>query len=161
MRSGFIISIFLLAVLCNSLFAAELREIELTDGSVILGETISFKDGVYTIKSSGLGIIKIEESKILAIRRPRGSSPEAGIRSSDTSINADIESLKKLLMGDKDIMDEIRSLQNDPDLQEVLQDPVIIEALNSGDMEALLSNPKFISLLGNPKIQKIISEVVK
>jgi hypothetical protein len=161
MKQGFIVGLFLFAALCNNLFAAELREIELIDRSVILGEIMSFQNGVYTVKSGGLGVIKVEESKILAIRRPNKSSSQSSITSSNYSSNTDIESLEKLLMGDKDIMDEIQSLQGDPDVQEILQDPVIVDALNSGNIQALISSPKFMDLLNNPKIQKIINQVVE
>lgn len=53
------------------------------------------------------------------------------------------------------IMNMVLSLQNDPDFQEILKDPAIINAVNSGDTNTLISNPKFMKLLTNPKFQKI------
>ena len=55
----------------------------------------------------------------------------------------------------------ILSLQNDPDVQTILQDPEIMKAINSGDINALLSNPKFMKLLENPTIQDIRRKVTE
>ena len=43
----------------------------LNDGSVICGEINSYNGGIYTLKSNALGTVKIEESKIRAIRSCR------------------------------------------------------------------------------------------
>ena len=65
------------------------------------------------------------------------------------------------MINDKEIMNAILSLLNDPDFQKILQDPVIMNAVNSGDIDTLISNPKFMKLLGNPKIQEIKREVIE
>ena len=41
--------------------SGEVREIFLTDNSVIVGEVVSITNGVYTIKNSTLGTLKIED----------------------------------------------------------------------------------------------------
>jgi len=53
----------------------------------------------------------------------------------------------------------IISLQNDPDIQELLQDQGIMEAVGSGDISTLMSNPKFRKRLENPHIQQIQRKV--
>ena len=63
------------------------------------------------------------------------------------------------MMSDKEVVEMILSLQNDPDVQRILQDPEIMKAVNSGDINALLSNPKFMKLLENPTIQDIRRKV--
>ncbi len=65
------------------------------------------------------------------------------------------------MMSDEEIVNMILSLQNDPDIQGVLQDPEIMKAVNSGDINALLSNPKFMKLLENPTIQDIRKKVTE
>jgi len=154
--------LFLLVILCGSLLASEVREIELTDGSVIHGEIVSFSGGLYTLKSSSLGTIQINESKIRVIRlKSHGAAEEELASPSKTSISKEVQAFQKLMINDKEIMDAILSLLNDPDFQEILQDPVIINAVNSGDIDTLISNPKFMKLLGNPKIQEIKKEVIE
>lgn len=154
--------LFLLVILCGSLLAGEVREIELTDGSVIHGEIVSFSGGLYTLKSSSLGTIQINESKIRVIRlKSHGAAKEEPASPSKTSISKEVQAFQKLMINDKEIMDAILSLLNDPDFQEILQDPVIMNAVNSGDIDTLISNPKFMKLLGNPKIQEIKKEVIE
>jgi hypothetical protein len=63
------------------------------------------------------------------------------------------------MMSDKEVVEMILSLQNDPDVQKILQDPEIMKAVNAGDMDALLSNPKFMKLLENPTIHEIREKV--
>ncbi len=55
--------------------AGELNVIELKDGSIISGEVVSLAGGIYTIRTDSLGMIKLEESKIRAIR---SKVPEKG-----------------------------------------------------------------------------------
>lgn len=152
----------LLGILYGSVFAGELREIELIDGSVIFGEIVSFSNGVYTLKSGGLGTVQINESKIRVIRLKSHSAPAGELAApSDTPVSTQVQALQKLMMNDKDIMSVILSLLNDPDFQKILEDPAIMNAVNSGNIDALISNPKFMKLLSNPKIQEIQGKVVK
>ena len=57
-----------LAVAVTVVNAAETREIELTDGSVVTGEVVSLSGGIYTIRSTTLGTLRIEASKVRVIR---------------------------------------------------------------------------------------------
>jgi hypothetical protein len=74
-------SVFLLVVIllitASSAPAAEMREIEMSDGSVVTGEVLSLSKGIYTIKSDSLGTIKIDESKVRVIR-PRSAYQGSG-----------------------------------------------------------------------------------
>ena len=65
------------------------------------------------------------------------------------------------MMSDEQLLNNILSLQNDPDVQEILNDPAIVRAVNSGNIDALISNPKFMQQLVNPKIQSITRDVVE
>lgn len=151
MRPLIISFLFLLGILLGNVFAGELREIELKNGSVIYGEIISFSDGIFTLRSRTLGTVKIKESKIRAIRS-KASVGQTGDQ---------IQALQQRMMSDKEIVDMILSLQDDPDVQRVLQDPEIMNAVNSGDTNALLSNPKFMKLLESPAIQDITKKVME
>jgi len=150
-RTG--ICFFLLLIFFSaSVFAGEPRQIELSDGSVITGEIIFFKNGEYTIKTNSLGTVKINESKIRVIRSNSKSKNTTG---SSPSTNDEIKSLQKTMMNDQQIMNMIISLQNDPAFQEILKDPGIMDAVNSGDISTLMSNPKFMNLLKNITVQEI------
>ena len=58
----------LIAIFCCTATAGEYKEMELIDGSTIRGELISFNNGVYQLRTSSLGLIGIEDSKVLMIR---------------------------------------------------------------------------------------------
>ena len=151
MRHLFIGLFILLAFLVGHLWAGELREIELDDGSVIFGEIVSLKDGVYTLVSKSLGTVRLEEGRIRAIRS----------KTPPVSPEIPLEEMKHRMMNDDEIMSMILTLQNDPDFKEILKDPVIMNAIASGDINALLSNQEFLKLLDNPTIKEIGKKVQK
>jgi hypothetical protein len=124
--------------------------IELNDGSLLYGQIVSLKDGVYTVNTLSLGSVNIEESKIRAIR----------FKSDEQAAKEQIQAMKQLMLSDKEIINVIVSLKDDPDVQNILKDPALMKAINSGDLETLLSNPKFLKLLSNPKILDIKKKVM-
>jgi len=142
--------LLLLFVFIGELYAGEVRMIELNDGSLLYGKIVSLKDGVYTINTMSLGSVKIEESKIRVIR----------FKSDDQAAKEQIQAMQKLMLSDKEIINVITSLKDDPDVQEILKDPALMKAINSGDLETLISNPKFLKLLSNPKILNIKKKVM-
>ncbi len=68
-------------------------------------------------------------------------------------------SLKGAMLNNEAIMQLIFALQNDPDFQKILQDPAIMRAIKTNDLDALTSNPDFMKLLNNPAIGKIKNEL--
>jgi hypothetical protein len=121
------------------------QKIELQDGTVILGEILSFDGSTYTLRTESLGQVKIEKSKVRSIQMG-GSATEAlqGVQQLRDRIMADPESLRMIM-----------ALQDDPDVQAVLNDPEVMSAADAGDLDRLLSHPKVIKLLQNPVIQDI------
>lgn len=162
MKKNIIITCILLLFAAYNVSASELRDIELNDGSVISGEIVSFKNGIYKVKSQSMGILEIEGSKISEIR---AKSKKADKSSSSIPVNnfsnSDIQSMAQSLMTNETVMSMIMGLQNDPEIQKILQDPKIMEAVNAGDITTLLSSPEFKKLLENQKIKGITKEIVK
>ena len=147
---------FLLIFLSAGVYAGEFSEIGLIDGSTIYGEILSFNDGIYTVKSSSLGTIKVDESDIREIQVQSGNTKNREYANpANSSISSEVQSLQSLMQNNQDIMAIIFSLQNDPDFQDIMSDPGILNAVNSGDIAALISNPKFMSLMNNHKVQEI------
>jgi len=147
---------FILIFLSAGVYAGEISEIGLNDGSTVYGEILSFNDGIYTVKSSSLGTIKVDESDIREIRVQSGNTKDREYASpANSSISSEVQSLQTLMENNQDIMAIIFSLQNDPDFQDIMSDPGILNAVNSGDIAALISNPKFMSLMNNHKVQEI------
>ena len=148
--------LFFLLILNNLIFADAPIQIELNDGSVIKGEIISFRDGLYTIKTDILGTVKIKESNIHIIRSmPSLEGSSDALKQQNLYMGTEPEELMNKMMSDEQIMTIIYSLQNDPDIKNILNDPDLLNALNAGDIDTLMSNPTFMNLLQNKKIQQI------
>ncbi len=159
-------SLPLMAILCLGLFiahahAGEISTIELSDGSVISGEVVSFDGNVWTIQSGSMGTLKIDGSKVVSIRSKTTPSrtPSTSTTGGDQINTADIQAMQQSVMANEQIMTMIMSLQNDPEIQAILKDPEIMNAVNAGDVNALLSNPKFIKFMENTKIRDITKEI--
>jgi len=159
-----IMSLFLVSIAALAASAGDIREVELTDGSVITGEVLSLTNGVYTVRSETLGTMKIGESKIRAIREKdhgAAGSAQSGPAGNPGGANVAVKSLQDKMMNDGEIMDMIKSLQNDRDFQKILEDPEVMKAVNSGDIAALTANPGFMKLLDNKAVQDIQNKVKK
>jgi hypothetical protein len=146
----------------SNAFASEPVQIQLTDGSMISGEIISFREGVYTLQSGSLGTIKIDESQIKLIRMDsHGTAPWQPENASNGSVDNTIQTLQKSMTQNPQIMEIIQTLQNDPEIQSLIQDKDIMEAVTAGDINTLMSDPAFIKIFENPSIQQIQKEVGK
>lgn len=132
-------------ILQQAAVAGEMRTIELIDGSIISGEVLSLRKGIYTIKSNSLGTISVEDSKIRTIR------PVSAVKTPA----AESKALQEKMATNAEVMDLIRSLENDPDFKKVLEDPEIMKAVNAGDVAALTANPTFMKLLNNATVKEI------
>jgi hypothetical protein len=153
-RIVLVILVFLaLAAAATVVNAAESREIELTDGSVITGEVVSLSGGIYTVRSATLGTLRIESSKIRVIGLQGAAVPgDAGDQ---------VKALEDKMLSDSEIMDAIHALQNDPDLQKILQDPEIMKAVQAGDIGTLMKNPEFMKLLNKQAVQDINKKLAR
>ncbi len=138
----------------NTGFCSELSVIRLHDGNVIKGNVISLKDGVYTIKTSSLGTMKIKDSEVDEIVKAKNKTASA-----EKDLSTELESVQKTLMDDEGIMELIKSLQSDPIMQRILDNPEVLDAVNSLDLEVLLKNDDFKKLLTNPTVHEINTKV--
>ena len=132
-------------------------KIELTDGSVIEAEVISLTNGSYALNSRSLGKINVDASKIRKIESSNVNAALAGSAAipSNDALKAKMDSLSATMSSDPDIMKTIADLAMDPQFQELLKNPEVVNAVKAGDMQALMSNQKFMSAIHNPKIEEI------
>jgi hypothetical protein len=78
---------------------------------------------------------------------------------SSGSVTSQVQELQQKMLADDQTMALILSLQNDPEMQALLNDPVLLEAVAAGDLTALTANPKFMKLLDNAKVKEIQKRV--
>lgn len=140
---------FIFALLLSSAGAAQ--ELHLQDGTVIQGTLVSFDRGVYTFSSQTLGEIKIEESQVVALTST--TAPRLTPHVSDNQ--PQLEQLQAEMLGDAEVMHLIESLQNDPDVLAIMQDPAIMEAIQRGDFNSLENNPKLQKLMEKSQVKTI------
>jgi hypothetical protein len=162
MKCSAIILTLAVCILCSFAYAGTNGEIVLTDGSVVSGEIRSVADGVYTIQSSTLGLLKIHQSKIREIRF--GSHGEDRQISGDMpkmDMNSALQGIQKSLLGDKEIIGIIQALQGDPQFQKILNDPNVMNSVMAGDVQSLMANPEFLKILDHPKMKEIQSKMAK
>ena len=153
MLRRFLLPLLMTGVLAAGSAAAEIKEVELIDGSVITGEVLSLSSGVYTIRTGSLGTLLIDDAKVRAIRpqSSSSSSPRAG----------DVKTIQDKMLSNAEVMGLIASLKDDPQFKKALEDPEILNAVSSGDIASLMANPKFLELLHNPTVQDIQQKVAK
>lgn len=160
---------FLLFTLCGFPILAHggtLREIELTDGSVIRAEVVSMNGQTYHLRSETLGEVEIPESRVRAIRAvetpttPQQSSavtsandPRPALAPSAPPSASAVDDLQQAFSQNPATLNEILSLQDDPLMQSILRDERTMQAVQSGDLGTLLSDPKIRALMNHPTIQ--------
>jgi hypothetical protein len=148
--------VLLLSLCLGTAVAGELRDFELHDGSVVTGELLSLRGGVYTLKSPSHGTITLNTSQVRAIRSHTTSNMAPSAESSTPlALNAQIQQLQQTIMGDAALMKLLSSLLEDPQVQTVLADPTVMQAVQSQDFQTLMTHPKVMQLLNHPVIRDI------
>jgi len=154
MLRTFLLSLLMTGVLAAGSAAAEIKEVELIDGSIITGEVLSLSSGVYTIRSGSLGTLTIDDAKVRAIRPQSSTSPSPRAA-------GDVKTLQDKMLSNAEVMGLITKLKDDPQFKKALEDPDILNAVSSGDIASLMANSRFLELLHNPTVQDIEHKVAK
>ncbi len=139
-----------------------IRFIELTDGSVISGRIVNYEDGVYTVASPSLGRLRLKDAEILSISSDRGSARamESSPRTPGAGRTGEsLAGIERQILGNPEVFALVMSLQQDPQIMEILNDPAIMRAIAARDMEKLRNNPKIRKLERNPTIRKILGRM--
>jgi hypothetical protein len=149
-----------LALLSQSLSADDMSRLELTDGSIIIGEVLGMSGGVYSVRSPTLGTLGIESSRVRSLRNadPAATS-DATLANPAASYGADIDALQRQMVGNPDLMQMIVGLQNDPALQRAMADPELMALISSGNIDALRQHPSFLELMSQPGIRGIVEQL--
>lgn len=136
--------------------------IELKDGSRIQGEIQSIENGVYTVLSPSIGIVRVAQSNIARIIYSGDSSNAAGSSdkssASNNTMTHDIQQMQTRLAQDPVAVQSIMSLQSDPQIQAIMNDPAIVKAIQDGDYTSLLGNPKIQALENNEHLKQLVRQ---
>jgi len=105
------------------------------------------------------GNLRAEDRTSGAVVEPKTRPGRSHGRDETVSPAGQLPRVQERLMSDEAVLEKIQALKDDPDVQAVLNDTELMEALKTGDLNAVISNPKFMKLLESPEIQEIIEEV--
>ncbi len=145
--------IFIILFSASLVSASTLNRFELKDGSVIQGEILSYSKGIYKINSNVLGTITLPENTIRSIR-PASSSEKKTQPAAPTAI----DQVQKQMMNDPETVQLIQQLQNNPAVQEILQDKELMNAIAQGNLSRVGTDPKIKALMEQKTIGKIIEK---
>ena len=158
-------------ILCSVLFSlntavycGQLNKIELTDGSVINGEIVSYADSVYTINTANLGKITVEAKKVFKIESANyvlPATPANPVAQTDTPTSSQVATYGQTLMQNPENAAIVVGLTSNPELQTMAQDPEILEAAKRNDIQALMKNPKFMNIVNSPEMQEAVKKIKK
>ena len=142
-------------------------EIELIDGSVIIGDVKKIDNEGYTIHSVNLGTLKIDASRIREIRNTKApkqnKSKMLTINNESTIVDkkafsSQVESLQQVMISNPQVLNKIMALKDDAEFQSIMQNQDIMNAVQSGDLNYLMNNSKFMRLLDHSAVQQIKQE---
>lgn len=135
--------------------------IELKDGSRIQGDIQSIDHGVYTVASRSMGTLHIQQSDVAKIvyGGGRNDDRDSGAASANSEFTAQAKQLESRLVQDPEMMKSILDLQSDPQIQALLADPTVIQAIQNGDYTSLLGNPKIQALENNSKLAQLLKQL--
>lgn len=145
-------------------FAQEIKIIKLKDGSVINGKVLDLNSGVYTFETPNMGSVQIAETDVLSISSPSAHNiQQPNVQASGSSQNSLIQSqvnqLQGTILSDGNLMKEIENLSNDEEIQKIISDPQLMDAVMSFDKNKIEQNQSIQNLLNNPKIQDLIRQI--
>ena len=88
-----------------------------------------------------------------------GSSSPNSPSNSDAMAN--YQKIQKDIMSNPNMMKSITSMQQDPQVMKLIQDPTFANALKSGDINKIMNSPNFKKLLQNPNLRNITNQYAK
>lgn len=132
------------------------QTIVLQDGSQLTGEVLSLNGGTYQIRTASMGVLAVPQNTVLSIG---GSGTSAGATTDYSAAAAELQGLQQSIASNPAIMQTIQSLQSDPQFQAILQDPEIMQAVQSGNFGALSQNPKIQQLMNHSAVQGIARQL--
>ena len=72
--------------------------------------------------------------------------------------NNAVANMQGALLSDEQSRQQVLSLQDDPQVKAILDDPATMQAVQSGDLNALMNDPKLRALLDNPTVRSLVDQ---
>ncbi|MDH5219044.1 MAG: hypothetical protein OEX19_15180 [Gammaproteobacteria bacterium] len=133
--------------------AANADVIHLADGSSINGEILSLKKGIYTVQSSAMGILKLRKSQVTSI----DTGKQSFIANQYSKGN--YAHINRAITSQPALQHSINDLNGDPLVQQILNDPELMSAIQNQDLSKLQNNPLILKLMNNPQMKAITQQL--
>lgn len=126
--------------------AAHAETYQWTDsaGTIHFSESLAAVPASYRKSAKPLGINTLPGRSVASPAPSQGSNDFNGV-----------DALKERMLQDQGVMEQIRALQHDPEMQALLSNPEVIRAVQAGDYSVLVNHPAFLRLLNNPQVKEI------
>jgi hypothetical protein len=147
-------SLMLILLLTATIAHAETYKWTDSEGTVHFTESLGEIPAKYRVSAKPLAMEQLQSSGANGGGQNEPGKPSI-LSGREEAITPTPDDLKTRMMTDDGIMAIIGSLQNDPQMQDILSDPAVMKAVQSGDTGVLMNNPAFLKLLDNPKIREI------
>jgi hypothetical protein len=136
------------------------KVIKLKDGTTLIGEITSMTNGRYSVKTENLGVVNFTDEDVLSIQSPgvaAENSPLTG--GSSSSLKQQVQSVQAQVMNDETIMESISELAEDREIQQLLQNPQLMNTIMTFDEQQIANDPAIQKLLERKDIQEIIKQI--
>ena len=173
-----LISLFAILLASPIVYSADNSRITLSDGTTIYGKVVGMSDGVYKIQTETMGEISVNSDNVIEISKNTSNNNQKNIgildgnnnRKSNTTYNntqrnnsnnysaqqQDADAKVQSMMMNQGFINNLMDLNESSAMQSVLNDPEVMEAIQSGDYEFLMNNPKMNELMNSSEIQDIL-----
>ena len=149
------------AAVFSTAITADQRRILLEDGTELVGEILSMRNGSYTIRTKTLGTLTVSDRQIRQMTSR--SNPSSNAVTSGSSLGnpsqLGVQALQERMSSDRPMLQQIMALQNSPEMKAVLSDPEVMSAIERLDFDTLANHPKIIRLMNNQGVKSITSRV--
>ncbi len=183
-----VLILFLLVMCATSWAAGAKQRIVLLDNSIIIGEIVEMKDGIYTVSTETVGEIKVAADKILEISKLDADRPATANKQIDIIDNTKKQARKAVsrqsvqpdsstggsdnlkaqqeranaqvqsMAMQEDFLDNMMSLSENENMLDVMSDPEVMDAISRNDYEFLMNNDKMKTLMESSEIKDLFGE---
>ena len=170
------------ALCCGACFAAGNSRITLNDGTTIFGKIVGMNDGFYSIHTDAMGDIKVNSDNVREItygdsgsnnsnsrqmnildgsskRSNNNNSGNYGSGNNYSQQQQDITTKVQSMMMNENFLENLMQLGSSPEMQNILNDEEIMNAISSGDYDFLMNSSKMGDLMNSSGIQDILNDL--
>jgi hypothetical protein len=133
-------------------------------GGSAAAATVTLKWGIRPAVERGMQALRQRGALVALLVTLCGATPggvlaqDAGAASLGGGSNNAIAGMQGALLADPTSRQQVLSLQDDPQVKAILDDPATMRAVQSGDLGALMNDPKLRALLDNPTVRGLVDQ---